>query len=1183
MKRGLTLSLSLGLLVMILGGCGGGGSNCKEGQGAALFLTVQPTTTFADGSSSVTISITGQDLECKPLPIGTLVDFSLSGANPADVGQFSNSETTISKTMNAFGAQVDLTSSTVGTVEVNATVAGLSLVAEPVTVTFEEPLPTGNCRMTVQANPPSVIANGATQTTITATLVGDDGQAMPDGVDVEFSTTLGLFSNSETTITMQTSGGQTPAVLTSEIVDSDTEVTVTVSAICNDDLGTLLIVDSLINFISARPTVTITPSAADVLGNGTDTVELSAQVRLNDGSAAGADVPLNFTTNLGEFDGRDTYDTVTDADGVAVATLTGGIVGGTATVQATATIGSEDATGRQDITVRGLQTVTLTSTETALYGDGVATSTMTAVVSLSDGAPAWAGMQVDFSTDLGTFAESSNTSHTATTDASGRATATFIGGLDGGTALITATASVGATTAESLPTPVLVMGLDAVALATSASEILADGVSTVDLRATVTLSNGDRAWQGMTVVFTTATLGTFTESGLTSFTTTTDANGEAVATFLAGTDGGDTVITALAQVGTSEVTDTTTITLRALGNMNLICAKAAVLADGVSSVLCTASAYLDNGDPVGEGTQVDFTMDPERGIFAESGNTSHQTTTSASGLATASFVPGITQGLVTITATATVEAQTAEATFQINVQELSSIEVDDIQNMKLGVSGSGRNETSRVTFLVNDANGDSLPEGCPVEFSLSTAPGFPSIEPLESNTNEFGKVWTTVRSGIAATSITVTARAYVPDPADPVNNPPVKEATATTTSLAIVGAKPNARYLTFSCELGNLNRAGFGCDFLNTKCTIGLADRYSNKIGLETNVNFSIEAGAITPNAVTSEGASDMGQATAFATTGEPFPQDVTPFDPPNVPVAEPRQYLVADARTANPRDGLVTILATTTGEEEFTDLNADGDYNAGEPFIDLGEPFRDRNDNGDHDTGEFYVDVNGNEVYDGPNGVWDTDTVIWTVTWMMWSKGVMGHQVDGFYVNLGENVDVYYRFWDENLNPITAESASLDATLDSDVGNLNKTFSVPSLSRTIQDSIGLDIHLKKVKPNLRTACCVGLSAECPALDEICEITTIVQNFSSGIDGTVRIEGEEADTQNPPDDAASVVFDLDFRLCPGGVEYSYPFSTSGGIDGCHPQCGECGPDGCGGSCGDCVSPATCQDGACVDP
>ena len=85
--------------------------------------------------------------------------------------------------------------------------------------------------------------------------------------------------------------------------------------------------------------------------------------------------------------------------------------------------------------------------------------------------------------------------------------------------------------------------------------------------------------------------------------------------------------------------------------------------------------------------------------------------------------------------------------------------------------------------------------------------------------------------------------------------------------------------------------------------------------------------------------------------------------------------------KTYSPRDGLITLIAATQGEEGFTDENENGQWDPGEPFFDQGEPFVDSNDNNQWDEGEPFIDVNGNGKYDGPNGVWDSSTTIWTAS----------------------------------------------------------------------------------------------------------------------------------------------------------------------------------------------------------
>ena len=51
------------------------------------------------------------------------------------------------------------------------------------------------------------------------------------------------------------------------------------------------------------------------------------------------------------------------------------------------------------------------------------------------------------------------------------------------------------------------------------------------------------------------------------------------------------------------------------------------------------------------------------------------------------------------------------------------------------------------------------------------------------------------------------------------------------------------------------------------------------------------------------------------------------------------------------PTDGFVRIIAWMEGEEAYKDLNANGKYDAGEPFIDSGRIFRDDDDSGTYNA----------------------------------------------------------------------------------------------------------------------------------------------------------------------------------------------------------------------------------------
>lgn len=264
-------------------------------------------------------------------------------------------------------------------------------------------------------------------------------------------------------------------------------------------------------------------------------------------------------------------------------------------------------------------------------------------------------------------------------------------------------------------------------------------------------------------------------------------------------------------------------------------------------------------------------------------------------------------------------------------------------------------------------------------------------------------------------------------------------------------------------------------------CTMKLADREGRIIGTATQVSFMSEAGAISPSASSPDfdpskpvaDQTDLGHAVGFLEVfGAPLPADVAPF------AGEPSfaHDYGCGPRTANPRDGYVTVIAMVRGEEGFVDLNRNGTYDPGEPFVDLGEPYVDANDNGQWDPGEWYLDVNGNGRYDGPNGKWDADAVIWTQTRVLYtglpavildSSGDL--ELSGFYagtpapppapflVHAGPPpTTASYPFFlrDDRLNPMTTSATYALSAL---IGNVTTALAGPyDTSNLVGDSFRL-------------------------------------------------------------------------------------------------------------------------------
>ncbi len=314
----------------------------------------------------------------------------------------------------------------------------------------------------------------------------------------------------------------------------------------------------------------------------------------------------------------------------------------------------------------------------------------------------------------------------------------------------------------------------------------------------------------------------------------------------------------------------------------------------------------------------------------------------------------------------------------------------------LGIKGSGIQEQGLMTFLVTDAYGTPVPDA-PVDF-VENQPQLITLNSTSGTTDADGHVSVAYSAGpeIGVTSITATAHGT--------------QATGVH-SVAVRGARPSASGFYFRCDHGSLPVYDLITGYSTTTCHVRLSDRFGNRVGIPTPVNFATEAGAITASAVTQvydpanpalEGTVDVTFSTDMGNGSSPA--DVVPLEadtnsnqyPQARQQAEPRHTV--GGQVLNPRDQLVTIIAWTQGEEAFVDANHNGQYDPGELFVDEGDPYLDENDDNQYDQvvqdgqwePRFCATTTAGTcpAYKPPNGQWDSDTTIWAPTWMVFAGG---------------------------------------------------------------------------------------------------------------------------------------------------------------------------------------------------
>jgi hypothetical protein len=421
----------------------------------------------------------------------------------------------------------------------------------------------------------------------------------------------------------------------------------------------------------------------------------------------------------------------------------------------------------------------------------------------------------------------------------------------------------------------------------------------------------------------------------------------------------------------------------------------------------------------------------------------------------------------------------------------------------LGAAGSGYNEQTVLTFAVTTVDGRPFP-GLHVQFSHESqggsfigsvntcTSGTPQVCTAAGTTDSEGNVRVLLTSGRRFALLMVRAEASAGD----------RTAQIVAGGFAVIGAKPNGAHFSLDCDPYNVPAltvhdclySRYDGEYCDIQCSATIADRHGIQIGLPTLVAFQSEAGNVPPAAFTpayvpgQPAPAGLGRAVGtLQAYGATLPFDVDPF--PNELSASFDDG--CGPKTANPRDGLVTVVALVRGEEGFVDRNLNGAYDAGEPYIDLGEPYLDWNDDGMRNPGEWFSDLNGNGTYDGPNGRWDSDTVLWTQArvlytgypWFAWNASSQllfsRFYTSGtppaptpaplpFLVHKGPPATTAFYgvfFTDGNLNPLSSVTTFEISAL---VGNVTATLTEPTHTA---DSLGTTFRQLYCEPAASGTC----------------------------------------------------------------------------------------------------------------
>lgn len=470
------------------------------------------------------------------------------------------------------------------------------------------------------------------------------------------------------------------------------------------------------------------------------------------------------------------------------------------------------------------------------------------------------------------------------------------------------------------------------------------------------------------VVTATTTLGTFSPENGTALT---DENGEARMQVLGDGTLGAGTITVTATSPEGDVTETigfqtvqADLRLGSFENGEFVPGTIQSSSDSIprnGKAVLTMFVVDEQGEPVETDAQIVLRSGCERNQLA-----TFSPVIFASGRATVDYTASGCEGNDTITASLTGTSSTARTTIFVAAPEVTSVVFETAEPQLLALRGigsggdTGLRETSTVSFRVLDPQ--NLPvQGVRVTFGLTTTVGGLSLRNTSASSDAEGLVSTIVRSGDVATSVRVTATIQAEGP----DGQPM-ELTTVSDLLAITTGLPSQNAISLSASALNVEGAR-EFDGVTTTLTVRMADRFNHAVPDGTTASFRTEYGSIEGSCTTVDGACSVtwtSQAPRFPMFQEN--RDLIRTTRAGGYACERNGVPVHNATFGPcPADlGYVrglrsTVLVTAIGEESFTDLNGNGRYDEGEPFVNLPEAFVDHNEDNRYNPAQGCVSPN--------------------------------------------------------------------------------------------------------------------------------------------------------------------------------------------------------------------------------
>jgi len=360
--------------------------------------------------------------------------------------------------------------------------------------------------------------------------------------------------------------------------------------------------------------------------------------------------------------------------------------------------------------------VVVTTQKSSISADGTSTTTITATVTAAGGVPAADGTAVVFATTAGTVVPAQATT------VGGVATTTLTSGASAATAAVTAT-SGGKTGSVNVTFVAGSAGSATITLAAGPSTIQVVGSGGAQTQSTITATCRD----GLGNLATGGTVAFTSSIGSIIGTAAIGANGIATTTFSSATIGTATVT---AQWSGAQDTVEVDITPGPPHTVTVECTPAAIQLDANSFAAVKATVRDIAGNPVTDGTTVNFSVQPDNQGGGNGSITPTAQTTA--GVANALLFSKTIAGVLSNAGTATVAVQvpvgqpvgvpspTTQLDNHATQVQFISLDVAEIHvgASPLNVRGwDVVNNTSEITVIAYDTNHNPVPDGTAVYFT----------------------------------------------------------------------------------------------------------------------------------------------------------------------------------------------------------------------------------------------------------------------------------------------------------------------------------------------------------------------------------------------------------------------------------------------------------------------------------